>query len=695
MKSKLLIMLLILVTVFITPLSVSAETFTPYLGYEINDYNESVASPIGYKFLKKYDSKSIGLEIDLESPQDMCIKNDSIYILDSGNGRIVQTTTDFTNATIIDNFIDKNGISYDITGAKGITVGDDGAIYIADTSNYQILKFKNGVIIQVIGKPDTAILSDDMTFNVTKVAVDFDDRLYAVAENINLGSFVFDKFGNFERFYGSNTVVQTSEVITNYIKKQFLTAEQRAGLISETPTIFSNFDIDKYGFVYTVTPDASGDSTTGIVRRLNYKGSDIISSDITFGDVEKDGVFWSESLHTEFSDVDIDDNEFINLIDKGRGKVFQYSPEGKLVAVFGGYGTQLGTFSIPVAIESLEDNIYVLDSEKKCIFSFEPTIYGQKLRTAILKTKNNESDALETWQEILNMNTNSQYAYYGIGTVYETQGDHKEAMEYFRLANAHKEYSKSFREYRKILVKENIGWTLFVIVSIITILLFCLSKISKKFILPENSAYSPIEVKSTFPIYTLRHPIDGFEQLRMRDVSSFIWIAIFVVSWFLVETWEFFGLGFSFNENRPQDYNIFVTFLSTIGLFVLFVIANWAICTLIEGKGSLKEITTVSAYSLFPMIVCSIIRIIVSNFLTIEESAFLSIIITVGIIWSICILFFGLQAIHQYSFGKTILSVFLTLIGMFVIAFLLIMFYSLMQQTISFAISLYEEFSMR
>lgn len=695
MKKKLLVLLLLLVTVLALPLNVNAETFTPYLGYEINDFEESVSAPIGYRFSNKYDSYALGLDIELDSPQDICIKNERIYILDSGNGRIVHTNVMFKDVTIIEKFIDSNGIEYNIKGAKGFAVGEDGTIYIADTNNCRILKYKEGFIIQVIEKPNTAILSADTTFNVTKVAVDFDDRLYAVAENINLGSFVFDKFGNFERFYGSNTVIQTSEVIANYIKKQFLTAEQRAGLISETPTIFSNFDIDKYGFVYTVTPDASGDSISGIVRRLNYKGNDIIVSDATFGDVEKDGAFWSESLRTEFSDVDIDNDEFINLIDKGRGKIFQYSQEGKLVSVFGGYGKQQGTFSSPVAIESLNDYVFVLDSNKKCVFSFEPTEYGKKLRSAILKTRNNQPDALEIWQELLNLNTNSQYAYYGIGTVYESQGEHKEAMEYFKLANAHKEYSKSFREYRKEVVKSNIGLTVFIILAIITVLVFVLNKIGKKFIVPEGSAYSPIEEKSTFPIYTLRHPIDGFEQLRHRDLSSYIWIIALVLSWFLVKTWEFFGMGFSFNENRPQDYNIFITLLSTVGFYLLFVVANWAICTLSEGKGNLKEIMTVTAYSLFPMVICSVIRIIVSNFLTLEESAFLSIIMTIGIILMICELFFGLYAIHQYSFGKTVLSVFLTLIGMFVIAFLIIMFYSLMQQTISFAISLYEEFSMR
>ena len=36
-----------------------------------------------------------------------------------------------------------------------------------------------------------------------------------------------------------------------------------------------------------------------------------------------------------------------NMLDSGRGKVFQYTERGELTAVFGSYGTQVGTFSNP------------------------------------------------------------------------------------------------------------------------------------------------------------------------------------------------------------------------------------------------------------------------------------------------------------------------------------------------------------
>ena len=674
----------------------SADTFSPYLGYEINDYDESVAAPISHTISGSYTGYKMGLDTLLSNPQDMYYTDGQLYILDSGNGRIVVTTPEFEKAEIIENFTDKDGNEFSITDAKGITVDKNGSIFIADTVGCRILKYSDGYISMVIERPDDALINSDTPFNVSKLLTDTDGRLYALVESVNMGAFVFDENGVFQSFYGSNNIVQTAEVIANYIRKQFLTAEQREGMMSITPVAFTGFDIDENGFIYTVTADGSEDAKSGVVRWLNYKGSDILDLDeLSFGDVEKDGAYWSESLHTQFSDVDVDPEGYINIIDTGRGKVFQYTTDGKLTSVFGGYGNQQGTFSVPMAVESIGEDVYILDSEKAAVFVFSPTIYGSKLREAIKKTDENSPEAMELWQELLALNTNSTYPYYGIATVYDANGEYKEAMEYFKLAGAHTEYSKSFREYRKTAVRENLLWILLGAAAVIAAVTVTLKLLSKRFIAVNGTAFSPMESKYTFPLYTMRHPVDGFEQLKGRNIHSYIHITLLVVIWFVIKSWEFFGMGYPFNHNRAQDYNFLITFISTIGFFIFFVVANWAVCTLFSGKGTLREIATVTAYSLLPMHICLCIRILLSNVLTQEESAFLGVILFIGIAWTVIELFAGLYAIHQYSVGGTIGSIIATLIGMFVICFLIVMFYSLIQQTVGFAQSLFEELSMR
>lgn len=694
-KATWLLSAVAVIALIATPLPTVAATFTPYLGYEINDYEESVSTPVGHALSARYYSQDMELELPLKEPQDMCYYGERLYILDSGNGRIVSATPTFDSVEIVEGFHDAQGTEYSIVGACGLTVCGDHTFYIADTANCRVLKCQGNVVTQVLERPDDALRDTDAPFRASKVLVDTDNRVYVLAESINIGAFVFDETGEFVHFFGSNKIVQTAEVVANYLRKQFLTAEQRAGLKSFTPTTFTNFDIDHYGFIYTVTADASETATTGVLRWLNFKGNDILDTENTFGDVEKDGAFWSESLHTQFSDVDIDADGFVNLLDAGRGKVFQYTQTGKLLSVFGGYGNQQGTFGNPTAVESIGENVYVLDGKKQAVFVFSPTSYGAGLRKAYRMTDRNDPMAMEAWEEVLHLATNSQYPYYGIGMIYDAQGDYKQAMENFKLAGAHAEYSKAFREYRKILVRQNMVWFVLGLAAVIAVIAVALRIFNKRFEAVKGTAFSPMESKYAFPLYTIRHPVDGFEQFRNRGIHSWAVAFVLVVLWFLIKSWEFLGIGFSFNANRAQDYSFFITFLSTVGLFILFSVANWAVCTLLDGKGTLKEIVCVTAYSLLPMLVCSVLRIVLSNMLTLEEGAFLSILTVIGIGWTLLELLAGLYAIHQYSFLGTIGAVLATVVGMFVICFLLVLFYSLMQQTVSFAQSLIEEISMR
>jgi hypothetical protein len=169
----------------------------------------------------------------------------------------------------------------------------------------------------------------------------------------------------------------------------------------------------------------------------------------------------------------------------------------------------------------------------------------------------------------------------------------------------------------------------------------------------------------------------------------------FVIAWFLLSVLQFFGTGFIFNDKRVDDFNLFITMAATIGLYVLFVIANWAICTLVEGKGTLPEIMTTTSYALVPYLVSVLVNVILSNFFALDEGSFMNIITYIGLAWTAMVLFVGLSAIHEYSVGKTVVALLLTVFGMAVILFLIILFYTLVTQTISFVVSIVQEVSLR
>ncbi len=680
-----------------TNLCVATDTDTIYAlsndkGPEISSYNSK----------KGFLNSDYSLSTTLTNPSDMLYKGKYIYILDSGNSRILKLDRDLTKVLgIYANFHNKKKGYLSFYGAKGFTVDNKENFYIADTENHRVLVSDNkGNVRLIITRPDQQLADTDAPFRATKVLLDRKDQIYVICDSINLGALVFDMDGKFLNFFGSNTVQATAEVLLQFIRKRFMTREQLKANFKITPIALTNFDIDADGFIYTVTEtDQTQRNTTftSMLRRLNYQGDNVFElTDNTpgFGDFEWDRQ--QTTTNTSFCDVDVDKDGYVNLIDSGRGKIFQYTDDGNLVTVFGGFSAQKGTFSEPVAVESVGDKIYVLDRTDNNITVFKPTGYANALRKAFALLDSSDADAaLAAWSAVIKYNTNNQYSYYGMGRAYEMKNDYENAMKYFKLANARGGYSKSYKEYRKSYIHDNIWWMALVVIAVVVLLALLSKYLKKKMVAKHGEAYSPLETKWGMPIYTILHPVDGFEQFRTRNIES-VPIAIgLVICWFLVRVVQFFFTGFAYNSNRSIDYDLVANVVGTVGLYVLFVIANWAVCTLVNGKGRMKEILCVTAYSLTPMLITSLINVVLSNNLSLDEAAFISIVNMIGMIWSLAMLLLGLYTIHQYSFAGTIGTTFLTVVGMLIIGLLAVLFFTLLQQCFSFFVSLVDEVKLR
>lgn len=701
MPKKLLGVLLAVIALVALPLTVGAAPLSavPYTTYDYNLYDESVVAPVGYVPAERITSESLGLEVTMSSPSDIFYDNkESVYLLDSGNSRILVLDTDLKLKEIIDDLKEENGEPASFPSAEGMTVGTDGRIYIADTANERVLVYKaDHSLDYVLTRPETARLEEDLLFDVSKVSVDNRHNLYVIAKSGNMGAFVFDGEGNYQRLFGGNTVVQTAEVIMKYLLRPFLTQQQLEAMASSVPLTVSNFDVNEEGFMYTATV-VTGKTTVpeGVIRKLNYLGQNILDSKLVLGDRE-----WGRRLDknalTTFNDLDIDEDGFMNLLDQGRGKVFQYAESGQLIAVFGSYGDQFGQFgSNPPALETLGKSVCVLDREKLCIVRFEPTAYAERYRDALLKLAQNDfTGSLELWQELLRENSNNANAYYGLGCVYDMQGNYTEAMKYFKIAGDQFSYSESFQEQRNIAIEKAFIPTVCVVVVLLIAWTLWKKFGKKKAKAVSESAYSKLETKYTFPLYTIFHPMDGFSQLKPRKIASWRVSAVLFVALFVVFTLQFFATGYIFNMNRLADYSLAVMLVKTIGLGLLFVLANWAVCTLFNGNGNLKEIASVTSYSLLPLECAMVINVVLSNFLAMSEGAIMNIILIVAIAWSVLLLLCGLYCIHEYNMTQTVISVIASVLGMGVIAFLLIMFFSLLQQTASFVYSIILEIVQR
>ena len=142
--------------------------------------------------------------------------------------------------------------------------------------------------------------------------------------------------------------------------------------------------------------------------------------------------------------------------------------------------------------------------------------------------------------------------------------------------------------------------------------------------------------------------------------------------------------GFLYNDNDTTKLNIFVQLFSSVAIVVLWAVANWAVCTLMDGEGTFKEIWIASCYSLTPMIFGELIYIPLSNILVYEEQVYLQLIHIVSILLLCFFLFAGMLVTHQYTALKTVLSCLLTVAAVILIMFLFLLVFSVVQQMYGF-----------
>lgn len=424
---------------------------TPYESYNYNYWEEAVPAPAAYIPGRTISGSDLGIGEFLE-PADMVVAGSGlIYIVDSGNGRIVCVDDQWKVQSVITGF-DNAGKADSFKNPSGLFIDDESNLYVADTDNGRVVVLtKDGDLLRLIEKPQSDILASDFKFNPLKVTVDKAKRVYVVAKGVYEGIMQFDENGSFIGYVGTNKVKRD---YTEFLWRFLSTKAQKAQMVLFIPTEFSNIDIDAKGFVYATNIDPDSREP---VKRLNPSGEDVLKR-FGYFDVRGDILFRRAVGPSKLIDVKVQENGRYSVLDANQGKVFTYDDEGNLLYVYGGKGNQTGTFKIPVAIESSGQNQLVLDRGKSNIVVFEPTKFGSSVNEAIGLHYNGEDKlAVPIWQEVLRLNANYDIAYIGIGKSLLMEKRNGEALEYFKLGMDRDGYSVAYKRYRREVMKEHFG----------------------------------------------------------------------------------------------------------------------------------------------------------------------------------------------------------------------------------------------
>ncbi len=198
-----------------------------------------------------------------------------------------------------------------------------------------------------------------------------------------------------------------------------------------------------------------------------------------------------------------------------------------------------------------------------------------------------------------------------------------------------------------------------------------------------------------FPSYLIFHPFDGFYELK-REKKGKVWVGfLFVILFILFRIHQYLNESIIINSRNPNNLNTMTEILTVTLVLAMFVLGNWSITTLLEGKGKLKDIFLVTSYALFPIIIIGFPAVWISNYLTMEEMGLYTLVM--GISYGIAgwMLFLGILNIHEYGLFKTIITFILTIVAMAFLAFLGLLFFDVIQKVIAFIASIYDELRLR
>lgn len=700
-KFKKLLIAILAICVLVSGVTVSAKSFT-HIG-EAGGNTAVINSRDAYNISHKINASDLGLEGSFKDLNDVyCTDNGEIYLLGGQDSKITVLNSDYTlNRQIL--VVNKNGEPINYEGAKGIYY-TDGLIYLCDTQNSRILILnEDGTLNNVWDTPKSSLIPEGFVFQPTRIEKDTDGYFYVLSFGCYYGALTYSPEGEFIGFYGSNRVKATALDTLSYLW-DLLTSndEKKSQSVKTLPYSFVDFCFDKNGYMITCTGTTSGNGT-GQLSKISPSGSVILFQRTLDGKFKtSESVNFLESKvitrynagrYQNLVSVDVDKDGYMYALESTYGIVYVYDKECNLVTALGGgigLGEQEGLFKSATSIAVHGENILVTDSASASLTVFTPNEYGSLLKQAqTLYLAGDYDEGQELWNRVLSLDRSNQLAYKGLAMASYNDGDYKQALEYAKLGIDYNVYDLAYQQIFKKFISDNFAWFFAGAILLAIGLIVLIVKLSKR----KEPLIKNVKIRTALSVSI--HPFSAFEEIKNKKLGSYPIAIVIVVLFYVGKMLESTASGFLFTTVEHRNYNTLFTLAQTVGLVLLWSIVNWLVSTLFEGKGRFKDVFVATSYVLIPMTIYSYIRVIVSHFLPYSGVSFMDAAYTIILMFTAYLLIIAMMSVHEFSFGKFILTAAVTIFGMLLVMFIGFMIIILLQQFWNFIYAVYMELVFR
>lgn len=198
-----------------------------------------------------------------------------------------------------------------------------------------------------------------------------------------------------------------------------------------------------------------------------------------------------------------------------------------------------------------------------------------------------------------------------------------------------------------------------------------------------------------FALYCMSHPLDGFWDLTHEKRGTMAAANTILFLTVLIRILKLRFTSFIFLQVYWEDLNIFLYIASILFPLALWVVGNWGLTTLFDGKGRLGQVYMATCYGLTPYPLIQLPLMIFSNYVTVDEREFYTVLSGISLVYAAILIVTAMGQIHEFSFGKNILFTVFSLFAMLVMIFILMIFFSIISQGVAYFISLGKEFLFR
>jgi len=198
-----------------------------------------------------------------------------------------------------------------------------------------------------------------------------------------------------------------------------------------------------------------------------------------------------------------------------------------------------------------------------------------------------------------------------------------------------------------------------------------------------------------YSLHVIVHPLDGFWDLTHEQRGSIAAANVIMAAAVIVEILRLTLTNFQFVTVNMEYFNSVIVALRILLPVLLWTLANWSLTTLMDGKGKMGGIYMAVCYALTPYVIINALMIVLSLFITFDEGAVYWVLSGAAVLWTAILILSAMMMVHDYSLAKTLVSSILTIIGMGVIVFIFVIFFSLISDAVAYFVSLYKEILFR